>query len=950
MSDDEFGDSSFLMAVDLDTIEASASTEKPSKRVLVATGHASSSSQEKRRKVSLSPSNRDVKLSPESLESTLSKYFGHAKFRGGQLSVIQAAIVERKDSAVFWATGRGKSMCFQIPSLHTKKITLVVSPLISLMKDQVYKLNGLRLGKDLATFLGSGQTDPSMERAALQGEYLLVYVTPEKLLSAGFLDQLTALHTTKKEIGLIAIDEAHCVSEWGHDFRPEFRRIGQVLRGQASPCIQHIPIMVLTATAVPKVQQDICKTLKLNRPYVERQSFDRTNLVISVHKKDGSSGVSSAMEPLLKVLKEAPSPQQQSTIVYCPTRSQVEEIGRYLKQRLEEATNKIQVEMYHAGMTMEARNQTHTNFLTGKTTVLVGTAAFGMGIDKSDTRRVIHYGPPKTVEEYYQQIGRAGRDGIKAECTMWVSESDFDKYLSDFYLGGLEGSTQEAVVASIAAMKSFALDASTCRRKKLLDFFNEKPSFGERCGTCDSCQKHATYDENDLERDFGSVARVVLQAAEALDDQGAGAIVDVVSGKSVDSYRYRRGKVESKVKDSVQARKMDVRNKISQQAYREFLVPLVQRGFMKEATRKTQVNGYTRSWTTYAVTPKGYKALYDCAVAIVLPVPELFLQMERKEQSRRERVLSQLKESGVQIENLPQEEIEVGDGEVIRALSKWQGYIESMRRNGKVERVAQLEELHKALEVWRSKTAVTQRVAPASVLAEPTLFTLSYAAATLPSGLSMGESDLVAAGVRTRGISSLCEVLAGWSTKYQSAKKEGGTSGAAAGASTMKLSPGEVVKASRPWKHAVYKAAKKTGLASWESSYKRFVEGESPQTISLTPANGRPIQVSTVCNHILQGIVQGRGADLHRLANFLSAPTSSEWEQLQAAEISQSIDVVEDAKAKKSDLLRPILGDKLIDLEYTERNEEERDKYSLWCRLVDWYMALRRIDYKPTFL
>lgn len=178
---------------------------------------------------------------------------------------------------------------------------------------------------------------------------------------------------------------------------------------------------------------------------------------------------------------------------------------------------------------------------------------------------------------------------------MWIAEADFDKYKSDFYLGGLHGPAKEAVVGSIDALRKYALDSSNCRRKALLDFFQEIPSFGSRCGTCDTCRKLATYDDSDLERDFGPIARVILQAADALNEQGAGIVVDVISGKSVDSYRYKRGTVESNVKESVLSRKNEMKKKVSQDRYRELMVPLVLRGFMKEATKTMNINGHSVS-------------------------------------------------------------------------------------------------------------------------------------------------------------------------------------------------------------------------------------------------------------------------------------------------------------------------------------------------------------------
>jgi ATP-dependent DNA helicase RecQ/Werner syndrome ATP-dependent helicase len=522
------------------------------------------------------PSSETPIADQKALEATLEKYFGYSKFRPGQLEVLQAVLCKR-DAAVFWATGSGKSMCYQIPALHTDGVAIVVSPLISLMQDQCNKLNGLS-DQPLATFLGSAQSDHSQEAAALAGKYRLVYVTPEKLLQTGFLNQISSMHTSTTPLSLIAIDESHCVSEWGHDFRPEYRRL-HALRNH--PVLSQVPIVALTATAVPRVQTDICQSLGLRDPLLARQSFDRTNLVIEVHKK---KGVRAAMEPLLDRLS------RESTIVYAPTRDQVEEIANYL------STKVTGVEPYHAGLPQQQRNAAHMNFLVGKTKVIVATVAFGMGIDKPDTRRIIHYGPPKTVEEYYQQIGRAGRDGLKAECLMFVSDGDFDRYKGDFYVGGLRGQAKDAMLKSIDALRTFSLDVETCRRKALLNFFHEVPSFGERCGTCDSCQRLATYGA-DVERDFGSQgARIVLKAIDSLSEQGLSQLEKVINGNVVEPFRYKRSCDPVNVQKEIQASRQSMDKRVTSSHFRELLAPLVTKGYVQQGSKTGNTNGYSVSF------------------------------------------------------------------------------------------------------------------------------------------------------------------------------------------------------------------------------------------------------------------------------------------------------------------------------------------------------------------
>jgi ATP-dependent DNA helicase RecQ/Werner syndrome ATP-dependent helicase len=313
-------------------------------------------------------------------------------------------------------------------------------------------------------------------------------------------------------------------------------------------------------------------------PLLARQSFDRTNLVIEVHKK---KGIHAAMGPLLEKLS------RESTIVYAPTRDQVEEIAKYLSTKL------VGVEAYHAGLPQEQRNRAHMNFLVGQTKVIVATVAFGMGIDKPDTRRVIHYGPPKTVEEYYQQIGRAGRDGLPAECLMFVSDGDFDRYKGDFYVGGLRGEAKDAMLKSVDALRNFALDVETCRRKALLNFFQETPSFGERCGTCDTCQRIAIYGA-DSERDFGAMgARIVLKAIDALSEQGLSQLEKVIGGNLVESYRYKRNCDPVSVQKYIQTSRQNMDKRVPTSHFRELVAPLVTKGYVQQGSKKAAVNGYS---------------------------------------------------------------------------------------------------------------------------------------------------------------------------------------------------------------------------------------------------------------------------------------------------------------------------------------------------------------------
>jgi RecQ family ATP-dependent DNA helicase len=365
----EYGDDSFLADFDVDAAVAAATTNYATTSFSVGDSDLPPAS--KRTKV-LPASAPAGPASAGDLEKCLMTHFGFSAFRDGQMEAIQA-VLQGRDVTFYAATGSGKSLCYQLPALYSKKVAIVVSPLISLMQDQAHKLNGLSDQGPMATYLGSAQTDGLAERRALNGEFRIVYLTPEKLMVSGFLDGLAGL-----DLVLVAFDEAHCVSQWGHDFRKDYREAGSALRNH--PRLGHIPIMALTASAIPRVQNDIIQSLRLRSPFVCAQSFDRTNLSIKVMVKDKTNPLAAAMEPLIRSLIE--KPDSSSTIVYAITRSMTEEIASYLQQRLHAQGSSVDVQAYHAGLTGDKRHQVHIQFLTGKTAVVVATVAFGMGIDK----------------------------------------------------------------------------------------------------------------------------------------------------------------------------------------------------------------------------------------------------------------------------------------------------------------------------------------------------------------------------------------------------------------------------------------------------------------------------------------------------------------------------------------------------------------------------------------
>lgn len=449
------------------------------------------------------------------LQKALHEHFGFEAFKGEQEKIIKS-ILSGKDTFVIMPTGGGKSLCYQLPALLSEGVAIIVSPLIALMKNQVDLIRGYSDRDHIAHFLNSTLSKAQQKKVKtdlLDGKTKLLYVAPETLTKQDNIDFFADMN-----ISFIAVDEAHCISEWGHDFRPEYRK----LRDMIDQIDKELPIIALTATATPKVQDDIVKNLSLRDPEIFIDSFNRPNLFYEIVPKGSKEQTLKHMVKFIHAMKG------KSGIIYTLNRKTTEELANTL------TANGISAVAYHAGLEGPLRSQRQDMFLMEEVDVIVATIAFGMGIDKPDVRFVIHYNMPKSLENYYQETGRGGRDGMEGKCLLYYSHKDVqklehlmrDKPLSEREMGA------QLINETVAYVES-----SVCRRRLLLHYFGEEYK-GDNCGNCDNCK-------NPKEKlDVKDSVKITLDTINELDERFAiDYVVNIILGRAnpqIHAYRHEK--------------------------------------------------------------------------------------------------------------------------------------------------------------------------------------------------------------------------------------------------------------------------------------------------------------------------------------------------------------------------------------------------------------------------
>ena len=504
----------------------------------------------------------------------LKQYFGFDTFKGDQEAIIRN-VLSGKDTFVLMPTGGGKSLCYQLPSLIMEGTAIVISPLIALMKNQVDVINGMSEDEGIAHYLNSSLNKAAIDLVKediLSGKTKLLYVAPESLTKEEYVDFLKSV-----KISFYAIDEAHCISEWGHDFRPEYRRIRPIVNE-----IGKAPIIALTATATDKVRTDIKKSLGVLDAKEFKSSFNRPNLYYEVRQKPSNDDTTNAQ--IVKFIRQNPG---KSGIIYCLSRKKVEELAAVL------CTNDIKAAPYHAGLDSATRNKTQDDFLQEDIDVIVATIAFGMGIDKPDVRFVIHYDIPKSLEGYYQETGRAGRDGGEGKCIAFYRYKDLKKL--EKFMEGKPVAEQDIGRQLLAETAAYA-ESSVCRRKMLLHYFGEE-YHKDNCGNCDNCLHPKTKQEAQ-----DALVIVLIAVQKLKEDFRTDYVIDFVKGRATDDIVAHK---HDQLDEFGSGEDMD--DKIWNPVIRQALIA----GYLKKDVENYGLLKLTASGKKFLKSPKSFMIVLD---------------------------------------------------------------------------------------------------------------------------------------------------------------------------------------------------------------------------------------------------------------------------------------------------------------------------------------------------